>query len=54
MKVLTFFDNDFDYKEFMKTSLSKNSKTIVSEESLKTPNNTAMEYLRKRGLLKII
>lgn len=37
---INFFDNDFDYSEFLEASLSKNNNTIVTEESLKTPNNT--------------
>ena len=28
---VNFFDNDFDFAEFMEASLSKNSKTIVRE-----------------------
>lgn len=39
-EVSKFFDNDFDYAEFMEASLSKNSKMIQNETSLKTPNNT--------------
>lgn len=35
---INFFDNNFDYTEFMEASLSKSSKTILSESSLKTPN----------------
>ena len=35
---INFFDNDFDYAEFMEASLSKNSKMIQNASSLKTPN----------------
>lgn len=44
---VNFFDNDFDYAEFMEASLSKNSNNIVKEESLKTPNNTTDGMLKK-------
>lgn len=35
---INFFDNDFEYSEFLEASLSKNSKIITNENSLKTPN----------------
>ena len=44
---INFFDNDFDYFEFMEASLSLNSKTVKSEKSLKTPNNTTDGMLKK-------
>lgn len=37
---INFFDNDFDYAEFMEASLSKNGNIIQDISSLKTPNNT--------------
>lgn len=49
---INFFDNDFDYSEFMEASLSLNSKTIESEISLKTPNNTTDGMLRKAWIIE--
>ncbi len=49
---INFFDNDFDYSEFLEASLSKNSKTIVSENSLKTPNNTTDGMLKKAWIIE--
>ena len=49
---INFFDNDFDYNEFLEASLSKNSKTIVSENSLKTPNNTTDGMLKKAWIIE--
>lgn len=48
---VNFFDNDFDYSEFMEASLSKNSKTITRESSLKTPNNTTDGMLKKAWII---
>ena len=48
---INFFDNDFDYAEFLEASLSLNSKTIKKEESLKTPNNTTDGMLRKAWII---
>ena len=48
---VNFFDNDFDYSEFMEASLSLNSKTIVKEEALKTPNNTTDGMLKKAWII---
>ena len=48
---INFFDNDFDYAEFMEASLSKNSKTITKESSLKTPNNTTDGMLKKAWII---
>ena len=36
----------------MEASLSKNSKTIVREESLKTPNNTTDGMLKKAWIIE--
>ena len=44
---INFFDNDFEYNEFLESSLSKNSKVITNEKSLKTPNNTTDGMLKK-------
>lgn len=49
---INFFDNDFDYSEFLEASLSKNSKTIISENSLKTPNNTTDGMLKKAWIIE--
>lgn len=49
---VNFFDNDFDYIEFMEASLSKNSKTITRESSLKTPNNTTDGMLKKAWIIE--
>lgn len=49
---INFFDNDFDYSEFMEASLSLNSKTIKSEKSLKTPNNTTDGMLKKAWVIE--
>ena len=49
---INFFDKDFDYTEFMEASLSKNSKTITSEKSLKTPNNTTDGMLKKAWIIE--
>ena len=48
---INFFDNDFEYAEFMEASLSTNSKTIIKETSLKTPNNTTDGMLRKAWII---
>lgn len=49
---INFFDHDFDYSEFMEASLSKNSKKIVKEASLKTPNNTTDGMLKKAWIIE--
>ena len=49
---INFFDNDFDYAEFMEASLSTNSKTITKETSLKTPNNTTDGMLKKAWIIE--
>ena len=48
---INFFDNDFDYAEFMEASLSINSKSITKESSLKTPNNTTDGMLKKAWII---
>lgn len=48
---INFFDNEFDYSEFMEASLSKNSRTITRETSLKTPNNTTDGMLKKAWII---
>ena len=50
---INFFDNDFDYTEFMEASLSKNSNVIIAnEKSLKTPNNTTDGMLKKAWIIE--
>lgn len=49
---INFFENTFDYTEFLEASLSLNSKTITRESSLKTPNNTTDGMLRKAWIIK--
>lgn len=49
---VNFFDNDFDYAEFMEASLSKNSKMIHNATSLKTPNNTTDGMLKKAWIIE--
>ena len=49
---INFFDNNFDYTEFMEASLSLNSKTIASDKSLKTPNNTTDGMLKKAWIIE--
>ncbi len=49
---INFFDNDFDYAEFMEASLSTNSKPITKESSLKTPNNTTDGMLKKAWIIE--
>ena len=49
---INFFDNDFDYAEFMEASLSKNSKIILKDVSLKTPNNTTDGMLIKAWIIE--
>lgn len=49
---INFFDNDFEYSEFMEASLSKNGLSIKSEKSLKTPNNTTDGMLKKAWIIE--
>ncbi len=49
---INFFDNDFDYAEFMEASLSTNNKLITKEASLKTPNNTTDGMLKKAWIIE--
>lgn len=49
---INFFDHDFSYTEFMEASLSKNSKTITKDASLKTPNNTTDGMLKKAWIIE--
>ena len=49
---INFFDNDFEYTEFMEASLSKNSKIITNDKSLRTPNNTTDGMLKKAWIIE--
>ena len=49
---INFFDNDFDYSEFLEAALSKNSKIITNKKSLKTPNNTTDGMLKKAWIIE--
>lgn len=49
---INFFENDFDYLEFMEASLSKNSKIIQNIASLRTPNNTTDGMLKKAWIIE--
>ena len=49
---VNFFDNDFDYAEFLEASLSLNSKVLTKEASLKTPNNTTDGMLKKAWVIE--
>lgn len=49
---INFFDNDFDYSEFLEASLSKNSNILVNASSLKSPNNTTDGILKKAWIIE--
>ncbi len=49
---INFFDNDFDFAEFMEVSLSTNNKRVTKETSLKTPNNTTDGMLKKAWIIE--
>ena len=49
---INFFDNDFDYSEFLEASFSKNSMTTVDKKSLMTPNNTTDGMLKKAWIIE--
>lgn len=51
-KDINFFENDFDYVEFLDASLSKKNKIIEKESSLKTPNNTTDGMLKKAWIIE--
>lgn len=48
---INFFDNDFNYSEFLEASLSKNNKIIVNESAFITPNNTCDGMLKKAWVI---
>lgn len=49
---INFFDNYFDYSEFLEASLSKNSNILVNASSLKSPNNTTDGMLKKAWIIE--
>ena len=49
---VNFFQHDFDYAEFLEASLSLNSKAVIKETSLKTPNNTTDGMLKKAWIIE--
>lgn len=49
---INFFDNDFEYAEFLEASLSKNSGIITNKKSLETPNNTTDGMLKKAWIIE--
>ena len=49
---INFFDNDFNYSEFLEASLSKENKVVNNEASLKTPNNTTDGMLKKAWIIE--
>jgi hypothetical protein len=48
---INFFDNDFEYLEFLEASLSLNSDSIKNEASLRTPNNTTNGMVKKAWII---
>ena len=48
---INFFDNDFNYSEFLEASLSKTNKIIVNESAFITPNNTCDGMLKKAWVI---
>ena len=51
-KDINFFDNDFDYAEFMEASLSKNGSYIKNARVFITPNNTTDGMLKKAWIIE--
>ena len=49
---INFFENDFEYSEFLEASFSRNSGIIKNENSLKTPNNTTDGMLKKAWIIE--
>ncbi|MBR2828156.1 MAG: HipA domain-containing protein [Bacilli bacterium] len=49
---INFFEHDFDYSEFMEASLSLNTKSILSDSALKTPNNTTDGVIKKAWIIE--
>ena len=49
---INFFDHDFDSVDFLDASFSNTSKEYVSEDALKTPNNTTDGMLKKSWIIE--
>lgn len=49
---INFFDHDFDVSEFLEATFSNSSRSITSEDSLKTPNNTTDGMLKKSWIIE--
>ena len=49
---INFFDHDFDSAEFLEATFSNSSRSITSEDSLKTPNNTTDGMLKKSWIIE--
>lgn len=49
---INFFDHDFDSAEFLEATFSNSSRSITSEASLKTPNNTTDGMLKKSWIIE--
>lgn len=51
-KDINFFEHDFDVSEFLEATFSNSSRSITSEDSLKTPNNTTDGMLKKSWIIE--
>lgn len=49
---INFFDHDFNSVDFLDASFSNTSKEYVSEDALKTPNNTTDGMLKKSWIIE--
>jgi hypothetical protein len=49
---INFFDNDFDAIEFLEATFSNNFKYSISDNILKTPNNTTDGMLKKSWIIE--
>lgn len=49
---VNFFQHDFPYTEFLDASLSLNSKGVIKDASLRTPNNTTDGMLKKAWVIE--
>lgn len=49
---INFFDHDFDSADFLEASFSNVGRTITSEASLRTPNNTTDGMLKKTWVIE--
>lgn len=49
---INFFDHDFDSVEFLDASFSDSCKSVITENALKTPNNTTDGMLKKSWIIE--